>query len=713
MVNTRKIEEAYLAVVYRQLLEKKAEYEQVLKETSAFGKGSLQTMAEDIRINFDSYLDNLDTYAMIETKNREIDQLNIKIQSASEALEKIERLLLNPYFGKIEVKFLENGTNDEEALEAFYIGTANFTNSHEETLIYDWRSPIASLFYNNELGHSSYTVNQKQIDVDIHERRQFILKNDQLLHFFDTSVAIQDDVLLDALEQNETSEMKAITATIQSEQNMIIRDTESQNLLVNGVAGSGKTSTIMQRIAYLLYQYRDQLSSDDLLILSPNHRFIDYIAKVLPSLGEKNPLNLTMLQFIRTLLSDKIEQEEAYFQRITQESVDEQTKILRSHSFVGKIGQATSLLIEREDFFLDLKKKNKIIISKEIIQKIYRSTPNYPHLREKLQATKEQLLRYWEEQLLKQAKSETIINQVLSLPEEMQQKSFGRLITDDTQEKLVRYGKQLLERKYQKITEKIKKMAWVDESFLLATIYQNHTRKAYKQNDPLTLDEAVVRLYIRHRLIEKFTQSEKFVLIDEVQDYTAAQLFLLLEIFPKTRFTMVGDENQAIFNSASTFETIENCFLASKRLVKRYDLVNSYRSTGAITNLFKQYSGAHKTIAIVPVRPYGKEPEFFTFTTFEQWVNKIEDRQKHVGHESLTVITLEDAEAEIVRQKLALMDKTNIQVLPLSLSKGLEFDHVVLYLSKSATHTARERRQMYTAISRGMKTIVITKMDVK
>jgi DNA helicase-2/ATP-dependent DNA helicase PcrA len=139
MVNTRKLEEEHLAVVYHQLLEKKAEYEQLLKETNAFGMDSLQTMSEDIRLNFDSYLDNLDTYSMIEMKNREIDQLNIKIQSASESLKKVERLLLNPYFGKIEIDFLDEDTDDKEA---FYIGTANFTNSQEETLIYDWRSPF-------------------------------------------------------------------------------------------------------------------------------------------------------------------------------------------------------------------------------------------------------------------------------------------------------------------------------------------------------------------------------------------------------------------------------------------------------------------------------------------------------------------------------------------------------------------------------------------
>lgn len=707
MVNTRKLEEEHLAVVYHQLLEKKAEYEQLLKETNAFGMDSLQTMSEDIRLNFDSYLDNLDTYSMIEMKNREIDQLNIKIQSASESLKKVERLLLNPYFGKIEIDFLDEDTDDKEA---FYIGTANFTNSQEETLIYDWRSPIASLFYNNELGRSSYIVNQHSIDVNIHERRQFILKKNQLLRFFDTSVAIQDDVLLDALEQNETSEMKAITATIQSEQNTIIRDTTSKNILVNGVAGSGKTSTIMQRIAYLLYQYRQQLSSDDVLILSPNHQFIDYIAKVLPSLGEKNPLNLTMLQFIGQLFSEPIEQEENYFQRISQERVDEQTEILRSRPFIEQIEQSTSLFAAREDFFLDIKKKDKVVISKEVIKKIYRNTPNYPQLREKLQATKEQLLWYWEERLLKQANSNTIKDQLLSLPEETQQKYFHQLITDESQEQLVIYGKQLLERKYKHITEQLNQMAFIDEHLMLETIYHSYTNQEYVPKVPLTLDEAVARLHIRQTMIEKRTKSEMFVLIDEIQDYTSAQLLLLLKVFPKTRFTLVGDENQAIFNSASSFEEIENCFLATNRFVTRYDLVNSYRSTGAITNLFKQYSGEDETMAIVPVRPHGKEPEFFTFTTFDQWVNKINDRQQHLDHENLTVITFDDGDAEALRQTLDVMNK-NLQVLPLSLSKGLEFDHVVLYLSKQPTNASRERKKMYTAISRGMKTIFITQLD--
>ncbi|EOF55129.1 hypothetical protein SE1_02685 [Enterococcus hirae EnGen0127] len=706
MVNTRNLEEAYLASVYRQLLEKQEEYQQLLQETSAYGRDSLQTMSEDIRINFDSYLDNLDTYSLIEMKNREIDQLNLKIQSANETLKKIERLLMSPYFGKIEIDFLEEEAQGKNSHEAFYIGTANFTNDEDETLVYDWRSPIASLFYNNDLGHSSYLVNQNQIEVMIHERRQFIIKKDQLLHFFDTSVAIQDDVLLDALEQSETSEMKAITATIQSEQNTIIRDTTSQNILVNGVAGSGKTSTIMQRIAYLLYQYRNQLSADDLLILSPNHQFIDYIGKVLPSLGEKNPLNVTMIQLVDQLFLGNVESEKAYFQRITQTDVDDQTAVLRSQAFMKQIEQATSLFTEQADFFLAIKKKEKIVISKEVIKKIYDSTPDYPNLREKLQATNDRLLRYWEKQFLKQSGSDAIKDQLLSLPEEMQQKYFQQLITDESPEKLVSYGKQLLQRKYRTVTKQIKQMAWVDEQFLFEEIYQSYTGNKYQRTTPCTLDEAVARLHVRHLLIEKITQVKKFVLIDEVQDYTSAQLLLLLNIFPNARFTLVGDENQGIFNSTTSFEAIESYFSTAGRSVTRYDLLNSYRSSGAITTLFTQYSGKKEKIAIVPVRPYGEEPEFTTAATFDQWLSQVNERQQHTG-EQLTVITLEKQQAAMIQQKVERNNQLNIQVRPLSLSKGLEFDHVLIYLT-AEPNTPRERRQMYTAISRAMKTVVIS-----
>ncbi len=222
------------------------------------------------------------------------------------------------------------------------------------------------------IGPSSYTVRQNKIDTVIKERRQFLLERDRLVKFFDTSVAIQDDVLLEVLGQDETNEMKAITATIQSEQNTIIRDVKSQNILVNGVAGSGKTSAIMQRIAYLLYLYRDTMTSDDLLILSPNHRFIDYISNVLPSLGERNPLNLTIIQLVSQLSAEEIEGEEAYFKRITGENVSEQTERLRSKKFIDNLKQSDPLFLDHPNFIRGLTKNGKTVLSKKRSKKYMR-----------------------------------------------------------------------------------------------------------------------------------------------------------------------------------------------------------------------------------------------------------------------------------------------------------------------------------------------------
>ena len=368
MVNTQKqLEEAYLKNVYQKLIDKRNELRESMDTAKIEGNQSLKEMAGDLRLNFDSYLDNLDTFSMIEMKNREIDQMNIKQKNAENQLAKIERLLKSPYFGKVVVDFLDN-----EPQESFYIGTANFTDDADENLVYDWRSPIAELFYNNMIGPSSYTVRQNKIDTVIKERRQFLLERDRLVKFFDTSVAIQDDVLLEVLGQDETNEMKAITATIQSEQNTIIRDVKSQNILVNGVAGSGKTSAIMQRIAYLLYLYRDTMTSDDLLILSPNHRFIDYISNVLPSLGERNPLNLTIMQLVSQLSAEEIEGEEAYFKHITGENVSEQTERLRSKKFIDNLKQSDPLFLDHRILSVDLLKMEKQFFLKKRSKKYMR-----------------------------------------------------------------------------------------------------------------------------------------------------------------------------------------------------------------------------------------------------------------------------------------------------------------------------------------------------
>lgn len=667
------------------------------------GNQSLKEMAGELRLNFDSYLDNLDTFSMIEMKNREIDQMNIKQKNAENQLAKIERLLKSPYFGKVVVDFLDN-----EPKESFYIGTANFTDDADENLVYDWRSPIAELFYNNMIGPSSYTVRQNKIDTVIKERRQFLLERDRLVKFFDTSVAIQDDVLLEVLGQDETNEMKAITATIQSEQNTIIRDVKSQNILVNGVAGSGKTSAIMQRIAYLFYLYRDTMTSDDLLILSPNHRFIDYISNVLPSLGERNPLNLTIIQLVSQLSAEEIEGEEAYFKRITGENVSEQTERLRSKKFIDNLKQSDPLFLDHPNFIRGLTKNGKTVLSKKTIEKIYEKVPAHPKLIDRLQATKKALMSEWKNHLLKQAKSPAVQNQVLSLTEDRQLELFGKLISDDSEQSIAAYARKLLQKKYREITRQIEEMAWVDEHQLFERIYEKRYGSAYAWQPTRTVDEAVIILAIRHLLVEKVNvPAFRYLLIDEVQDYTLAQLGLLIESFPKTHFTLVGDENQAIFNSSTTFADIMRCFDDYHLPIHRYDLRNSYRSSGAITELFKTYAMDQEKIDIVSIRPQGKEPEYRSFRSSEELLKILAEILVSLKGEKAAVITQTEEETQTLQESIKKNSYglENCQIIPLSLAKGLEFDHVILYPFENDGDEQRRRRQMYTAISRGMKSI--------
>lgn len=706
MVNTQKqLEEAYLKNVYQKLIDKKNELRESMDTAKIEGNQSLKEMAGELRLNFDSYLDNLDTFSMIEMKNREIDQMNIKQKNAENQLAKIERLLKSPYFGKVVVDFLDN-----EPKESFYIGTANFTDDADENLVYDWRSPIAELFYNNMIGPSSYTVRQNKIDTVIKERRQFLLERDRLVKFFDTSVAIQDDVLLEVLGQDETNEMKAITATIQSEQNTIIRDVKSQNILVNGVAGSGKTSAIMQRIAYLLYLYRDTMTSDDLLILSPNHRFIDYISNVLPSLGERNPLNLTIIQLVSQLSAEEIEGEEAYFKRITGENVSEQTERLRSKKFIDNLKQSDPLFLDHPNFIRGLTKNGKTVLSKKTIEKIYEKVPARPKLIDRLQATKKALMSEWKNHLLKQAKSPAVQNQVLSLTEDRQLELFGKLISDDSEQSIVAYARKLLQKKYRKITRQIEEMAWVDEHQLFERIYEKRYGSAYAWQPTRTVDEAVIILAIRHLLVEKVNvPAFRYLLIDEVQDYTLAQLGLLIELFPKTHFTLVGDENQAIFNSSTTFADIMRCFDDYHLPIHRYDLRNSYRSSGAITELFKTYAVDQEKIDIVSIRPQGKEPEYRSFRSSEELLKILAEILVSLKGEKAAVITQTEEETQTLQESIKKNSYglENCQIIPLSLAKGLEFDHVILYPFENDGDEQRRRRQMYTAISRGMKSIVV------
>lgn len=705
MEKQRILEKRHLSFVYQKLVTRKKALRSFLDKGYASHLQDLQTIGTDIRLNFDNLSDSLETYAAIESKNREIDQMNLSLQTAEKELAAVERLLQSPYFGKIVVDFL-----DGESAESFYIGINGFAVEDSHNLVYDWRSPIAELFYNNTLGDSSYQVNEHEIAVSIKNRRQLIVAHDKLIRFFDTSVAIQDDVLLTALEKNDGKKMRDITTSIQREQNAVIRDQSSQTLLVNGVAGSGKTSVIMQRVAYLLYQYRSQITSDNVLILSPNQDFIHYISDVLPSLGEKNPLNQTIRQFCSYLLQEAntvpLENEEAYFFRL-QEPTSFQTETLRSNEFVAFLQESASKTALIEPSFHSILRKGKVVIAKEKIQSIYQSTPQLPMI-ERLQATKKRLINEWESQLIRNAKKNHLQDQVLALSEQQQQRYFGHLIEDDSPSSIQKYTEQLLRTRYQVVDEQLKQNSWIDEDQFLEHYYTAFTQQPYLKHSTITLDEAVIRLFNRHLFIEKLpVASLAFLLIDEIQDYTPAQCTLLLTLFPRAAFTMVGDENQAIFNSAIDFREIQEIFEANNQSVTRYDLRTSYRSSGEITKLFAKLAN-HTTMSIMPVRPAGEPPRFIRFENELEWLATITPFIKK-GRQ-YTILTKSHKEAAFLEEYLkGQTNQLPFPVYSIDIAKGREFDHVILYdVSNEQFYTTQDKRILYTLLSRSMENMLVT-----
>lgn len=701
-MNNLKAEKKHLADTYQQLLTRKTVLNSFLTEGRKKDRLAMQSIGEEIRLNFDNFADRLDTFAAIESKNREIDQMNAALQSAERELAAIDRLLDSPYFGKISLQF-----EDEETIEDFYIGINGFVNENKEGLIYDWRSPIAELFYAKRLGPVSYQVNNQTISAVLEQRRQFIIEKDQLKQAFDTSVAIQDEVLLAALEANNSQKMQDITASIQHEQNVIIRDLAHKNLLVNGVAGSGKTSAVMQRIAFLLYHFREEMTAENVLILSPNSRFIDYISQVLPSLGEKNPLTLTMRQFCQAFPSVDLESEEAYFDRI-QQAPSEAIELLRSADFSRFLQSLSKQLPEELVLqFKPIKRKNVVLFSEETIDTFFQETPKQAPLRDRIQAVKKKLAYAWEERLQKNALAANVHDQVRSLTEDEQRSLLGTVLKDDSEKTIQKAALRLLKKKYAKVTKQINDLTWFDTKQLLADSadYFTHGQITLTQTTD-SLDYTVCLLLIRHLVAEKQpVPALRYLFIDEVQDYTPAQLQFLLCLFPMTAFTLVGDQQQAIFTSAITVSEIQTIFQQQAKSLETYQLTTSYRSSGAITRLFAQMLPKETNLNISAVRPAGKLPQFYANLTDVALVDIVKELKQPV-----TIITKDSRSSEELKQ---FFDKQAVSfhgtVLPIHLAKGLEFKQVLLYdVSAENYHTDQDQRILYTAISRAMEELMVT-----
>lgn len=275
----------------------------------------------------DSFYDsNTDEYIITNRQIEDFENANEKLSTENQRLLKQKK---SPYFGRIDFR-----AADAANAEKFYVGLGAIQNESGQNIVYDWRADVCSLFYDASVGAAAYTCPDGVIEGNLSLKRQYKIENSKLSYYINSNLVIDDEILMEQLSRSATNKMHEIASTIQKEQNLLIRANDFDNTIVQGVAGSGKTSIAMHRISYLLYKYRSTLKSEDILILSPSEVFSDYLSDVLPSLGEEKSFTTTFSVMARRMLGQEFETREQMLDRlIGQQRQDDFENIAIKSSF--------------------------------------------------------------------------------------------------------------------------------------------------------------------------------------------------------------------------------------------------------------------------------------------------------------------------------------------------------------------------------------------
>lgn len=679
-------EQAHLADVHAKLAQIKEELVASLRETLHQASIDKSDMAQDLALDFTSDDMSMETYADLEAMNRIIDAYNLSSQIDSEKLTKVELLLDQPYFAKVSLRFKPG-----EAPRDIYLGTAGITDEKCRHFIVDWRSPIAETYYNQKNGQTSYRAHGRTIPCELLLRRQFDIWHDKLNAYFDTTVAIEDPLLLSSLLKDRSSSLHAITATIQKEQNRVIRHDDVDVLIVNGVAGSGKTSVLLQRIAYLFYQKRDELDPKQVYLISPNPVFGAYIANVLPDMGEQNPKTVTYHELMEALdLGSRASCKDP------------------STSSFSRIDSAMESFIFDANDFCDLRIGDERVVTSNQVRSAHAKFSKIPVGSRLAGLVEEELLERVHQRIKRLSKSEDVHDTVAHLDLDEQIRIFGRLAQAENDEEAESLACAYLQDLYLPVIDAIGRAEWLRIDRIGLRLLNQ---------DNLTAEEW---LYLKMRLTGFCDRTARYVMIDEVQDYSAAQLTVMVRYFKNAHFLLLGDEYQAISTDTATFDEMRRIFAQAKGTVSECELGTSYRSTPEITELFCRLLPQKPRIKISSVQPSGEPVCIKSFDDAgESYERALKEAAKNlVGDCGLCAIIAYDGEharkiaqqlddieeIELIASNQRLPDK-GVVVLPLKLAKGLEFDRVII--ADASENRFKDdlvsRHRLYTALSRATK----------
>lgn len=717
-------------------------YQANLQEELAYLDKTLAVIRQEIEQSETELTDNRTDMIALRKAGKEITRQDLNNQTALyihsfKRLAKKTGLLSSPYFGRFD--FTETGSFPEK----IYVGLANlFDSKTRQVYVYDWRSPIAGIFYRYELGPASYEAPMGQVSGTVSLKRQYKIRESRLQYFFDSDIRISDEVLQEVLGRNSSPLLKNIVATIQREQDLIIRDTSHELLLVQGVAGSGKTSVAMHRIAYLLYEGRyTGVDSDRITIISPNDLFSQYIADVLPELGEDSVVQMTFDEIASLLFQDRYTPETRFAQlesviaaRNTAEAKLRKACIefKESHVFVQILDRLLYHFAHRLLKFEDVYYNGIMLSTRQQLKNRFLNNKISMPLARHLQRIEKMLLdRFHSLHKERLARLEKIVAQK---PEHLLEiKPFSRLLAiKEAQAFLTRLQKMtkvdywgLYQRLFSdralfyQLTQGLELPEDIEEII-------NFTEKGLNKGWMMYEDCAPL-LYLLLKIdgCDSFL-AMKHVLIDEAQDYSPVQYEVFKLLFRNAGFTVLGDVQQALEKNAipSFCEDIARIFKKPKTLM--LNLTNSYRSSYEI-NVFTQGILAHPLDCIFFER-HEKEPEIIEAADPERLntlVLQAVYRFLGEGFASVAVICKTGRAAAGVFARLLALSKLQdqsgtvlslrllepqdeycgrgVMVLPTYLAKGLEFDAVIVYEADKENYSCEpDRNLLYIACSRAL-----------
>ncbi|MBD8037626.1 AAA family ATPase [Solibacillus sp. A46] len=625
----------------------------------------------------------------------------------SEQLAKMQILYKSPYFGRIS---LENEQGDREHL---YIGLSTFREPvTDDVLIYDWRAPISSLFYENKVGQARYQIpDGEYISVTIQGRRQYKVKYDELLQVLDADIYVGDEVLQSLLSDTAKEKMKSIVATIQSDQNIVIRSSNKDNLIVLGPPGSGKTSVAMQRIAFLLYEYRQTMNARSILLISPSDLFNDYISNVLPELGEENVQHTTYYRLLRDLKLTHYKAETSYenierLQLATDEG-REHYAFKGSHNYVKQLLNYIASIKKAGMPFYNLKVEGKLFVSAKKLTELFYEKYGALDIDFRLKKIRNVLLEKVGQQkskdrkvLMKELKA---VNAYIGTDKEIEQqvneklqKRYGKLESTIQQLGFVNINKMY-----------INSLGFEKDDLFMQAIQEATTETLknrilyYEDLAPIMYLQAIVKgLYANNTI--------KHIVIDEIQDYSYLQLLTIKAMHPKAHYTLLGDKNQLVHPQMK--DSLAGPLAKHFKVV---ELNKSYRSTNEITDFMSAILNNTTTQSLGVSGEKPQVIETVTVTDTLAQLVKVQFKEQdsfvilcknklaceQLYHELKPLVP----QLQLVTEEQKVYMK-GILIMPGYMAKGFEFTTVVVADANAGVYTEKmDAYLLYTMASRATR----------